>query len=320
MDPSRQSRRENIKDLFALHAGERRGFLLLMALLVLASLTVWYVKFIYQPPEVDLSEVERSMQEWVALQAQARVDTVALSEPFPFDPNEIERADWIALGLTDRQVDGLERFMAKGGRFRTKRDVARMYTIRPDQYARLEPFILLPDSLPRRGRYAERKGPAGERREFKSFERRDQGGTAVATRSAVPVAVEVNTADSATLVAVRGIGPSFAKGIIKYRDRLGGFVSLDQLAEVYVLRDKPDAVVRLKELLTVDGSSVRRIPINSCTVEELAAHPYMNWKTAKPLIAYRGQHGPFTDLAGIKGCVLITDSLYQRLAPYLVLE
>lgn len=284
-----------------------------MVALVGAMLTVVYVKFIYRPPEVDLTELERSMQEWVDLQTQARTDTTALQEPFVFDPNEMERGDWLALGLTHRQVDGLERFMAKGGRFRTKRDLARMYTIRPDQYARLEPFILLPDSLPRRHRNTERKA-------FEPYERRDREVNKEVVRPAVPTTVEVNTADSVELVALRGIGPSFAKGIIKYRERLGGFVSLDQLVEVYVLRDKPDAVDRLKQLLTVDGAQVRRIPINTCTVEELAQHPYLGWKLAKPLIAYRTQHGPFTELAGIKGCVLITDSLYQRLAPYLMLE
>jgi competence protein ComEA len=313
MDTSRRSRKESVKDLFALHSAERRGFLVLMALLVFASLAVWYVKFVHRPPEVDLSELDRSMQEWVALQAQARQDSVPASEPFPFDPNTIERADWLALGLTDRQVDGLERFMAKGGRFLTKKDLARMYSIRPDQYARLEPFILLPDSLPRRTNYRERKGGG-------IVERREAAAPAAPVRNIPPVKVEVNTADSATLVALRGIGPTFARGIIKYRDRLGGFVSLDQLTEVYVLRDKPDAIARLKELLTVDPAHVRRIAINSCTVDELAHHPYMSWKLARPLIAYRGQHGPFTELEGIKECAVITDSLYQRLAPYLMLE
>jgi DNA uptake protein ComE-like DNA-binding protein len=132
--------------------------------------------------------------------------------------------------------------------------------------------------------------------------------------------VEVNTCDSAQLVALPGIGPSFARGIIKYRDQLGGYVSLDQLAEVLVLQNKPDVVARIKGLVAIDTLRVRRIPINTCSVEQLAAHPYLRWGLAKPLAAYRDRHGPFRNVEAIKGCAVITDEVYRRIAPYLSVE
>jgi competence ComEA-like helix-hairpin-helix protein len=132
--------------------------------------------------------------------------------------------------------------------------------------------------------------------------------------------VEVNTADSAELVAVKGIGPAFARAIIAYRDALGGFLTLDQLEEVYLLQDKPDAIARIRTQLVVDSLMVQRIPINSCTAEALAAHPYIRWKEAKALVAYRNNHGPFSEPAGIMGCVLIDEDTFRKLAPYLSLE
>ena len=87
-----------------------------------------------------------------------------------------------------------------------------------------------------------------------------------------------------------------------------------------MLKDKPDAVARLKELLVVDTLLIRRIPLNTCTVEELAAHPYIRWKLAKPIIAYRQHHGPFAEVAAIKGMQLIDEDLYRKLAPYLSVE
>lgn len=135
-----------------------------------------------------------------------------------------------------------------------------------------------------------------------------------------PRPVEINTADTSSLIALPGIGPAFARGIVKYRDMLGGFVSLDQLAEVYVLKDKPDALLKLKSLLILDPHAVLRIPINTCTEEELAAHPYARWKVAKPLIAYRSQHGPFTDVTAIRGCAVISEEVFRKLAPYLSVE
>jgi competence ComEA-like helix-hairpin-helix protein len=132
--------------------------------------------------------------------------------------------------------------------------------------------------------------------------------------------VELNKADSAELVAVPGIGPSFARSILRYRERLGGFTNLEQLAEVPILRNKPDALQELNAKLTVDPDAVLRVPLNTCTVEELGRHPYMGWKVARALVAYRQQHGPFKRVEDITGCVLVTDSIRDRMAPYLTVE
>ncbi|MBP9161122.1 MAG: helix-hairpin-helix domain-containing protein, partial [Flavobacteriales bacterium] len=111
--------------------------------------------------------------------------------------------------------------------------------------------------------------------------------------------------------------PAFARGITKYRDRLGGFTSMDQLAEVWVLKDKPDAVERIRELVVLDPALARHISINSCTADDLGAHPYVGWKLAKAIVAYRTLHGPYLDAESLKGCVLVTDSTVQRIGPYL---
>lgn len=308
--------KEKLKDLGNLHAGERHGFLLIVLVLLISSVWVGYMKFVYEPPARDLSALKAEMETWSALRSEKMTsNSVELAEPFPFDPNTIERSEWLALGLSERQVDGIERYVTKGGEFRSKKDVERMYTISPEMYARLEPYILLPDSFVRAVR------PQNEKKQWQqytkdsaTYENKDPYVRKTLNR------VEVNTADSIALVALPGIGPSFAKGIIKYRNMLGGFHSLEQLEEVYVLRDKPDAIARMKELLTLDPSAVHYIPINSCTVEQLAEHPYARWKIAKPLIAYRTQHGPFARIEDIQKCVMVTDSVYARLAPYLTLE
>ncbi|MBX2980425.1 MAG: helix-hairpin-helix domain-containing protein [Flavobacteriales bacterium] len=306
--------REQLKDFVHLHTGERRGNAVLLVILVSLSIWVALRNWVFQPSLPDTTALREEMERWVSERAAAIDADTLLKEPFPFDPNSIERADWKALGFTDRQVDGIERYLNKGGRFRVKRDLAKMYSILPGQYERLEPYILLPDSLPPR---AKRERYPTERKEWPS----NQPRTEFPRSERSPFRkLEVNTADSLQLVALPGIGPSFAKGILKYRDGLGGFHSLEQLEEVYVLKDKPDALVRLKELLVVDTLAIRRIPINTCTVEELAAHPYVRWKLAKPLIAYRQHHGPFKSREDIMGCVLIDEAVFRKLAPYLSLE
>ncbi len=307
--------REQIRELLGMHAAERRGVIMLLAALIALMGWAIYQQWFREPDMVDLAPMRAELEAWLAAKDGADVQAdVATVEPFAFDPNTIDRDQWLALGLTPKQVDGIQRYMNKGGRFRTNKDLGRMYSIRPEQFERLKPFILLPDSAPSRG-YSDRPRTYARdttRRQWP--ERKPYEGRPMLSK------VEVNTADTNSLVALPGIGPSFARGIVKYRESLGGYHSLDQLAEVYVLQDKPDAVIRLKELLVLDTLMVRRIAINACTVEELAAHPYARWKIAKPLIAYRTQHGPFKQLADIKGCALVTEEVFLKLAPYLSVE
>lgn len=297
-----------------MHRGERRAFAVLLVACLLAAGWITYEQWWrpLHPQPMAGAEVA-----WLALEEEQRADSVhtftARSQRVPhlfaFDPNTLALAQWQDLGLSPRQAAAVQRFQAHGGRFRTKRDVARMRVVDPALFAQWEPFIQLPDSLPARS-------PAGT-----GLADAAVGTAHTATfERAAPAQVEVNTADTLRLQEVNGIGPAFARGIVKYRDRLGGFYSLEQLNEVYVLRDKPDAVVRLKERLLLDPRMVRRFPVNSVTAEELGPHPYAGWKVAKALVAYRKQHGPFHALEDIKGCALVTDSVYHRLVPYLIME
>lgn len=305
--------KEHMKDLLNLHSGERRGILVLMTLLMVLGFWAVYEQWYRVPPERDLAPVKAKLDAWVAQRKTQRTDTVEVVR-FPFNPNSIGREEWRALGLTDKQVDGIERYMDKGGKFRTKKDVGRMYTISPELFAELSPFILLPDSFERK-RYEPR-----ERKSYPDRWPRDSTRERTTYARYTPRSVELNTADTLELTTIRGIGPAFARGIVKYRDGLGGFYTMDQLNEVYLLKDKPDQVEALKEFLILDTLAIRKIPINSCTVEELAAHPYLRWKLAKPLIAYRTQHGPFKKVGDITGCALIDVALLRKLAPYLSVE
>ncbi len=307
--------KEQFKDLLHLHRSERRGTIMLVGLLSLLMAWVIYEQWLRVPPPADLEALRARVDSWIAARKDTTMALETMPEPFPFDPNLLERQEWLALGLSPRQVDGIERYRSKGGRFRTKRDLARMYTIPPEQYQRLEPFILLPDSAPARQKYERRDAP-----KYPRYEAREKA-SPKAERTWTPRAlVEVNSADTTALIDLPGIGPAFARGIVKFRDRLGGYHHLDQLAEVYVLKDKPDAVERLKDLLVVDTLMIVRIPINTCTVEALAAHPYAGWKIAKPLIAYRKQHGPFRNVADITGCAVVDEVVFRKLAPYLTVE
>lgn len=320
----RRPLKEQAKDLFALHRGERRGTAALVLLLVALFAAVAYQQWLRPPPQHDMSALRAEMQAWLAQRdsLSSTADSAArpAPEPFPFDPNTIGPEEWRRLGLSARQAEAIGRFRQRGGRFRTKADVGRLYTISDAQYERLKPWILLPDSAVR----AAAREPSRAKPEPRAFAPTDAAAATPAPQPAparaAPRKLEVNTADTSALIALPGIGPAFARGIVKYRELLGGYHSLDQLAEVHVLRDKPDAVARLKELLVADTLAIRRIRLNACTVEELAAHPYARWRIAKPVIAYRQQHGPFRGIDDLRALPVLDAEALRKLAPYLSFE
>lgn len=315
--------KEEFKDLFSVPAGERNGIVMLMSLCFFASGWVVYEQYIAPDEVKDKAALEvvwaqMKADEGSSIGGDQRSDRQAVDEKlvlFKFDPNHLPLEQWVALGLSERQASSILRYEAKGGQFRTKRDVAKMFVVDPELFARWEPFIQLPDSIARKT-YADRQ-------RFPEYERPDSAVRRypdTPARSFAKVLVEINSADTNQLVEVRGIGPAYARSIVKYRDRLGGFHNLDQLSEVYILRDRPDAVAELKTRLLLDTLMLRRFPLNSFTAEELGPHPYAGWKVAKALVAYRKLHGPFKTVADIKKCVLVSDSVYRKLAPYLSTE
>jgi len=130
---------------------------------------------------------------------------------------------------------------------------------------------------------------------------------------------DLNLADSAQLIQIYGIGPTLTLRIIKYRDRLGGFISGDQLTEVYGL----DSVVihRLKKRTFIrDDFKPRQINVNAADEQELHSLPYIKLHLAKSIAAYRFQHGDFASLAELRQIELMDESLFQKIKPYLTVK
>lgn len=214
---------------------------------------------------------------------------------FPFDPNVIGQKDWEALGLSARQAASILKYVAKGGKFRKKEDLQKMYAISEQQYARLLPFVRI-----------------AEDGVFTSSEKRTAapGGR----KTELPI-IELNGADSARLVEVRGIGPAFANRIMKYRERIGGFYKKEQLMEVYGLDSVKYA--EIEHQLGLDINGIRTINVNTATIEDFKNHPYIRYKQANALIQYRKQHGNYINIADLTKVAILGPETIARLAPYL---
>jgi len=125
--------------------------------------------------------------------------------------------------------------------------------------------------------------------------------------------MDINKATLEEWQSFRGIGPTYAKRICGFRDKLGGFTTVDQVGETYGLADS--TFQRIRPRLSVD-SPVRQWPINQLDAAGLKAHPYLSWKYANAIIAYRGQHGAFQSAADVAKIRAIPAPVLKKMDPY----
>jgi competence ComEA-like helix-hairpin-helix protein len=126
--------------------------------------------------------------------------------------------------------------------------------------------------------------------------------------------IELNSADTFELQRLRGIGPSFARRIVKYRERLGGFVSKKQLLDIWGMdTSRYNAIA---EHLVVDPDSIKKIDLNTVTFKELLAHPYFPFEVTKAIMLYRKEHKKILQVEELRKMDIITDSAYRKMRDY----
>jgi len=204
---------------------------------------------------------------------------------FPFNPNSLTIQQWEQLGLSERQANVIKHYEAKGGKFYNKEDVKKIYAITADDYKRLEPYIQISEAA-----FISKKAKPGE-------------------------IIELNSADSAKMTEIRGIGPSFAVRIIRYRNRLGGFYHKEQIKEIYGI----DSIkyTGIKNQISVNPYKVNKININTISFDQLRVFPYLGYKQVNAIIQYRAQHGNYASIADMKNIAILNEGILLKIEPYL---
>jgi competence protein ComEA len=232
---------------------------------------------------------------------------------FEFDPNTISEKEWAKLGVSPKTIATIEKYKAKGGIFRKPEDILRIYGLPEDLKSRFLPYVRIrqpagTDS----GRYKreplDRKEPLGGKeslgRDFKSV--------------STVQSLDINHADSASWEKLPGIGGKLASRIIKFRDRLGGFYSIEQVGEVYGLQDS--VFTKIRPMLLLGAAQLARININHVDENTLGHHPYIQKKIAHAIVQYRGQHGNFEKPEDLLNLALISGQHLEKLKPYLLFD
>lgn len=279
---------------------ERRGFYLLLLLLAAEAGFLYYLRYIREPglPEdwAKLMAVSDSLLRVAdhAVVPNGNSDSSRserffrnATSLFPFNPNTLDVDGWRRLGLSEKQARCIIRFREHGMVFKTKKDLLKIKVVDRKRIETWLPFIQLPDSLPKKSKE---------------------------TLKNELIRVDIGTADSAHFLQVRGIGPVLAGRIVRYRKRLGGFISLQQIREVYGINDSSWAL--LEPCLKLEMPILeKQLLLNSLPEDSLRLHPYVGNKIARQICMFRKQH-PFRSVDELRSLPLITDEIYRKIAPY----
>jgi competence ComEA-like helix-hairpin-helix protein len=130
--------------------------------------------------------------------------------------------------------------------------------------------------------------------------------------------IDINSSDTTGLMKIPGIGPSFAKRIVGYRNILGGFYRIEQLQEVYGMYE--ELYAKITPYMTINSDSMRLITANSASVEKLKSHPYINFYQAKAIVEMRKKKGKLENINELSLMEEFTNDDLERIRPYLNFE
>lgn len=226
------------------------------------------------------------------------------AELFFFDPNNLSDKEWQRLGLREKTIHTIQNYLRKGGHFRKPEDLQRIYGLFPNEYERIAPYIKINE--PNKPKNNEN---------FHNYSNESMPSKTKSSRYSI---IEINTADTTAFITLPGIGSKLSARIINFRDKLGGFYSVDQVGETFGLPDS--TFQKIKPYLQLENTFIRKININTASIDELKAHPYIRYSLAHPIITYRNEHGPFEKVGDIKKIMVVTDEVFNRIMPYLKTE
>ncbi len=203
------------------------------------------------------------------------------------DPNLADFNQFLKFGFSSFQSKNIVGYRGKGGVFKTKTDLLKIYGIDSAFYYSIENHILIEvaDEMP------------------------------TVKSSPVLVHIELNSADTTELMKLRGIGAAYANRIIKYRNLLGGFYSTSQLLEVYNFPEETYKNIEIN--ISVDTLLIKKVRLNFAEYPELLRHPYLNKNQVAAILKYRDKNGSFQEIIQLKTTGLIDSESFLKIRPYL---
>jgi competence protein ComEA len=292
----------SLRSFFNFSKKELNGIFFLFLLIIIILASPWFYRKlskmqVYDHEKFKLEAANFKNSEIRVFKSKSKKEATK-AEYFEFDPNSIGKKEWQRLGFSIKQIRVINNYVSKGGKFYKKEDLKRIYSISEAQYALVEPYIRIAAS------YTPNK-----------FVKDEKLAKSATSNNRIPVPlIELNTADSLSLLTVWGIGPAFASRIIRFRDHLGGFYTKEQLKEVYGIDSLKYS--QIQDQFSIDARLIQKINLNTAGFDQLKKYPYLTYKQMNAIIQYRQQHGNFQSIEDLKKVAILNKEIIRKIEPY----
>ncbi|WP_245181053.1 ComEA family DNA-binding protein [Flavobacterium sp. XN-5] len=275
-----------LKSLFMFTTDQRKGILALLFVIVVLQLGYYFVDF-NDPTDEDTVE----KKEWLAM--QSKIDFLKASNPkyiakiYPFNPNFITDYKGYKLGLSVQEIDRLLEFRKENKYVNSPKEFQAVTQISDSLLNAIAPYFKFPDWVKNK---VEKKGYV--KYEKKAFAKNEK-----------IVIKDINLATQEDLIKIYGIGEVISLRILKLKETLGGFVSMEQMSDVWGL--SPEVIASLNSHFKVYTlPNIKKIDINNASLKEISQFSYFKYALAKEIVIYRSMNGDIKnveDLTKIKG-------------------
>lgn len=329
-----------IRQFLSFHKSERNGivFLISLNLIVFISYQIFNLYFL-QPKEIKVSaesikyleSVENALviksentnykkftqhkfkkNKFEDTKNEAKASSLNASKFFPFDPNKIDKNQWLNLGLSEKQANVIQNYVSSGGKFYKKEDLKKIYSISPSKYSELEPYINIDISSLKEEKTSYKK---------ESFAKEAAEISESKKEAVEPSFTNINLvkANAYELQKIDGIDEDLARKIVNTKFALGGFLDKKQLLLVDGMNDS--LYNKIENYIEIPSPIVfRKIKLNEAEYKDFVKHPLISESVANSLVMIRVQHGNYEKTEDIMKSAIIDEDLFNKLAPYLSVD
>ncbi|RNI25826.1 ComEA family DNA-binding protein [Rufibacter latericius] len=306
-----------LKDYFSFSQRElKQVFILIFLMLVLvAAPFVFFQDDVPYDPTADQQILDSLVVQLDNQAAEAKAERSYAYRRKPiklyrFNPNDLTVAQWQELGLNKYIAQRILNYRAKAGDFKSKAQLQKIYGLPDSLFQQWYPYINLPDESPGYARTYAKDRP------FLSPYPENRPKTESPRKRWELQPFDLNTADTTELKQIKGIGSKLSARIVSFRDKMGGFHSVEQVAEVYGLA--PEVVDSVRKYgFVAKAYEPKRINLNTASFEELRQHPYIGFNLAKAIVNYRTQHGLYPSVEELRKIKILDEAKFQKMQPYL---
>jgi DNA uptake protein ComE-like DNA-binding protein len=292
-----------VKTYFYFNSSERKSIIALIILIILCiALPQLYFKlFPIEKVKIQITELKEQEPSFFNVNQTSETNDETTSSEInttnKFDPNTASDEDLASLGFSQKNIKTIRNYQAKGGHFKTAEDLKKLYGIDKNVIEKIIPLVEI----------------KSENKPFQNIPFKLDSLNKTKGKKVFEV-LEINAADSESLVKLYRIGPSLASKIINYRNKLGGFLNLNQLTEIWGFDE--DILYDLQGKIRVDASKAKQLNLNNVDLETLKQHPYYKFKLSQAIINYRLQHGNFKSMIDLKNIRIVNDSIFKLISIY----